>query len=322
MIAMVLTAGFGTRLRPLTTNKSKVALSLAGVPVIVRVVRMLRQAGFDKIVVNLHHAPASVRDILSEHDEEVVFSHETEILGTGGALWGAREHIAGSRVILVNGDCYYGGPDLSSALEFHESRGALATMVLADMPAGEHYRGVEIGSDGRLIRIAGRPESTEPAARTLHFTGIHILEPEFVQSIGPGFSDINSEHYPRLIGDGGAVYGCHTVFDWFDLGTPGRFLSAAASLIGGGQKVIMAPGCDISSTATLTGPLELGPGCRVGENALVAGSVLERDVVVEPGARVVESLIGDSVRVAAGTRLDGAVAAVESGNLQTVSWKR
>ncbi|MBW7997767.1 MAG: NTP transferase domain-containing protein [Candidatus Glassbacteria bacterium] len=91
MIAMVLAAGFGVRLRPLTQRRSKVSLSLAGVPVIVRVVRLLRAAGVERIVVNLHHAPGSVRDTLAEHDEHVEYSFEPEILGTGGALWGARE---------------------------------------------------------------------------------------------------------------------------------------------------------------------------------------------------------------------------------------
>ncbi|MBW7997766.1 MAG: NDP-sugar synthase [Candidatus Glassbacteria bacterium] len=229
---------------------------------------------------------------------------------------------------LVNGDCYYGDPDLRGALEFHERNGSLGTMVLIDMPPGESYRGVEIAGGGRLVRVAGSPGSSAGGSRTLHFTGIHILEPEFVAGIGPGFSDINSRHYPRLIEAGSPVFGYHTSFRWFDLGTPLWFLSAAAELIqesaadgSPGRALIAGAGCDLDSSSVLNGPLELGAGCRIGANAVVANSVLGKGVAVGPDARVTDSLLGDGFRVEAGKRLDGVVAAVVEQRPVISSWK-
>ncbi|MFH1070828.1 MAG: sugar phosphate nucleotidyltransferase, partial [Candidatus Glassbacteria bacterium] len=228
MNALVLAAGLGTRLLPLTDRKSKVALSLAGIPVIVRVVRMLRRHGVDRIVVNLHHAPATVKAALAEAGEEVAYSPEPEILGTGGALRGAREHLAGSSFLLVNGDCYHEDPDLEGAVEFHRRKGAMATMLLLDMPGGEAYRPVELDNQSRILRVAGKPQSSSmKEAASLHFPGIHIFEPEVLDLVRPGFSDVNGTLYPRLIESGLPVFGYHTDFRWFDLGTPARFLEAA-----------------------------------------------------------------------------------------------
>ena len=328
MIAMILAAGFGTRLRPLTSDKSKVALSLAGVPVIVRVIRMLRGAGVERFVVNLHHAPELVRNVLAEWGEDALFSHEREILGTGGALHGAREMIAGRRVLLVNGDCYYGDPDIRAAISFHERNSSLATMVLIGMPSGETYRGVEIDSSGRLLRVAGRPEGRPSVGEPLHFPGIHILEPEFVAGIGRGFSDINSEKYPELITAGAPVFGWRTQFDWHDLGTPRRFLTAAGELLvrhfgatDEREAVLIGEQCEVDSSVELAGPLELGPGCRIGAGCRVEHSVLGRSVELGEGAKVMNSLIGDEVRVCAGAVLDGVAAAVSAGELHMVQWK-
>ncbi len=328
MKAIVLAAGFGTRLKPLTQNRSKVALPLAGIPVVARVIRLLRSFGVEQIALNLHHAPRSVREALERAGERVTFCCEEEILGTGGALWGARSFLAGSRVLMINGDCYYDAPDLGAALRFHESRGSLATMVLVDMPPGESYRGVETAADGRLLRIAGRPEGGQRRGAALHFSGIHILEPEYLGRIGPGFSDINSRHHVEAIAAGLPVFGYHTAFPCYDLGTPSRFLAAAAELIcreAGSPRperaVVIGPGCEIDSSATIIGPAEIGPGCRIGGNCTVARSVLLENVVLEPGCTVTDSLLGEGVRVAGGMHPDRVVAAKVSGKLVVRPWE-
>ena len=107
MKALILAAGFGTRLLPLTAAKSKVTFSLAGIPVLVRVLKFLRASGVDDFVVNIHHAQESVRDCLTEARERVTYSFEPEILGTAGALLGAKKHLEDETFLLVNGDSYY-----------------------------------------------------------------------------------------------------------------------------------------------------------------------------------------------------------------------
>lgn len=327
MRAIVLAAGFGTRLMPLTENRSKVTLPLAGISVVVRVIRLLRSCGVEQIAVNLHHAPRSVMAAVERAGERVTLLHEEEILGTGGALWGARDFLAGGRVLMINGDCYYGAPDLDAALRFHESRGSLATMVLVDMPVGENYRGVEIDTDGRLLKIAGWPEGGKGSGVPLHFSGIHILEPEYLERIGPGFSDINSTHHVEAIGAGLPVFGYHTAFSCYDLGTPSRFLAVAQELIrmethgvSPESTVLTGSGCEINPSATITGPAEIGSGCRIGRDCTVERSVLLENVVLEPGCTVIDSLLGGGVRVAGGMRLEKVAAAHVDGELVVTRW--
>ncbi len=328
MKALVLAAGFGTRLKPLTENRSKVTLPLAGVPVVVRVIRLLKSIGIDEIAVNLHHSPVSVREAVERCGERVTFSNEEEILGTGGALWGARDFLAGSRVLMINGDCYYGAPDLDAAIRFHRSRGSLATMVLTDMPPDENYRGVKTAPDGRLLKIAGRPEGAAGGGEQLHFTGIHILEPEYLRRIGAGFSDINSSHHVNAIAEELPVFGYHTNFPCYDLGTPSRFLRAARELIcienessRPGNAVIIGPGCRIDPSATITGPSEIGAGCRIGEDCLVERSVLLENVTLEPGSRVTDSLLGERISVARDRHLEKVAAANVNGNQVFDPWE-
>jgi mannose-1-phosphate guanylyltransferase len=328
MKAMILAAGLGTRLLPLTAGVSKVSLPLAGVPVLVRVLRFLRGWGVDEFVVNLHHAPDTVKDCLSGFGEHAVFSFEDSILGTGGGLARAGNNFSGGTFLMVNGDCYYGGCPLGEALEFHKSRGAMATMVLVDMPEGERYGSVEVDAEGRLLRIAGRPEKNHtPAAGSLHFTGIHILEPEILSEFSGGGYDINRDIYPGLLEKGYPLYGFHTGFRWFDLGTPSRFLEAASSLLlteetsGVTNGVLVGKDCRIDRSAVLEGPLELGAGTTLADGSRVSKSVLGARVTIGQGAVIEECFLGDGVQIESGAVLFRCVAAIVDGSMQIRQWE-
>ncbi len=321
--ALVLAAGYGTRLLPLTTDRSKVTLPLAGVPVLVRVLRSLRAGGVGSFAVNLHHAPHSVRSALERWGEAAEYSLEPEILGTGGALDLLRGFLAGGAFLLVNGDCHYGGLPLAAALEFHRRRGALATMVLMEMPPGG-YRGVRVDREGRLLAVAGRPEGalSPEGSRELHFPGVHILEPEFLAEVGPGFSDINRDIYPALIRRGAPVYGFRAAFDWADLGTPGRFLEVSRKLLLAETPagIRLGPGCRIDPTAALEAPLELEEDCRVEAGCSLACSLVLRGAALERDVRVRESLVGEGVRLEAGARIERCLAALVQGRLEVRPW--
>ncbi|MEA2063714.1 MAG: NDP-sugar synthase [Gemmatimonadota bacterium] len=326
---MVLAAGFGTRLLPLTARISKVSLPVAGVPLLGRVLAFLHSAGVDEFVVNLHHGPDTVRACLKDRVPGVEFSFEEQILGTGGGLSLAGDHFSGDGTFLmVNGDCMYDGCPLAEAVESHKSHGALATMVLIDMPPGEKYAPVEIDSDGRLLNIARLLEHTEksPGSRLLHFTGIHILEPEILDHLPGGFSDINRDVYLRLIEEGHPLYGYHTSFDWADLGTPRRFLECAFNLLEGcvtgeqGPGVLVGEDARIDSSASLQGPLEIGPGCVVAQGVKIKRSVLGPGVSLGGGAVLDECLIGEGVRIDEGARLVRCVAAEVDGRIEVRKW--
>ena len=329
MKAMILAAGLGTRLFPLTARVSKMALSLAGVPVLVRVFRFLRDCGIDEFVVNLHHAPDTVKSCLSKYGERAVFSFEDNILGTAGGLFNAGDNFSDGTFLMINGDCCYDGCSLAEALEFHRMRKAMATMVLVDMPAGENYGVVELDSDGRLLNIAGRPgKNSDSASRSLHFTGIHILEPEILTELSPGFSDINRDVYPRLIQEGYPLFGFHTHFQWFDLGTPRRFLEAAFSLLETDETgkaasgMLIGENCRIDSSAHLEGPLEIGADSVIASGSKVRRSVLGSGVSIEPDAVVEECFLGNGVEIEAGSTMSRCAAAVVDEHLEIRQWDK
>ncbi|MEA1997099.1 MAG: NDP-sugar synthase [Gemmatimonadota bacterium] len=329
MKALVLAAGLGTRLLPLTARKSKVTLPLAGSPVLVRVIRTFRSLGVEQFAVNIHHAADTVRACLADADERVVFSFEKEILGTGGALFGVKDFLHRSGTfLLVNGDCYYSGFNLDEALEFHRRRNALATMVLVDMPAGRDYSAVEIDTDGRVFRIAGRPERPpSPGLKALHFTGIHILEPEILKEISPGFSDINRDIYPPLVVGDAGVYGFHTSFRSLDLGTPDRLLEAAFSLLEeeynrkGPSSILIGESCCIHHSALLEAPLEIGCGVKIGPGCRLRRSIVGNRVTLEENVSIHDSLAGDNVFLEAGEKISHSIIASLDGERILKKWR-
>lgn len=301
MKAFVLAAGFGTRMLPVTRHYSKICLPLAGAPGIVRVLRELRRCGVKDFVVNLHHCADHVRHCLAACGETPLYSTETEILGTGGALAQAAEFLTGGTFLLVNGDCSYEGIPLAEALEYHRAKGALATIVLLDMPENAKYGAVEVDRGGRVVRIAGRPAGAASGERSLHFCGIHLIEPEILSRVRPVFSDIIRDVYIPLIAEGAPVYGFHTAFGWRDLGSPERYLEAAfvflrretnarnSSVIGG--SCVLEPGSEI-------GPLaDLGCGVQVGRGSSVVRSVLCDNVKVGDGCLIEDCVLAPGTQV-------------------------
>src|SRR5215208_6341707 len=155
MRAMILAAGYGTRLWPLTIDRTKPAIPFMGRPLIGYVAEYLAGHGFDDIVVNLHHQPASVRAALGDGGEFGVRFHYVEepvILGTSGAIGNARHLLDGDAFVVINGKLAT-DIDLREALATHRRTGALATLVLRPNPARERYSTVNVR--GGLVKGFG-----------------------------------------------------------------------------------------------------------------------------------------------------------------------
>jgi len=324
MKALVLAAGFGTRMLPLTNRISKVCLPLAGVPALVRVLRELRAQGVDSCMVNLHHCAESVVESLADWGERPLYSPEKDILGTGGALAQAAAWLDGDTFLLVNGDCSYTGFSLEKALRFHRERGAAATLVLIDMPRGGRYGAVETGSDGRVVRIAGQPTGAIPGEQSLHFCGIHIVEPELLTRLRPVFSEIIPDLYLPMLAAREPLYGFHTAFEWRDLGTPQRYLEAQFEYLrreaaAPGHSLCAAtcslePGSSVGPLSDLGESVHLGPDSRVERSVLMAGARLGR------GCRVSGCVLAPGVELASGTTIDNMLVAPGPQGLVMHPW--
>lgn len=318
MRAMILAAGLGERLRPLTTRRAKPSIPLLNRPLILRTLDYLFRQGVRDAVINLHHLPASIREVVATGkpaDMRVDYSEEAEILGTAGGLKKAGSHFKGGGTLtLINSD-FIIDCDLREALRAHRESGALATMVLVPAAAGPSYGVVELAADGSIHRISGRPV-TRPGrgGPGYTFTGLHLLEPEILDHIPTGIACcINKDIYPPLIEAGRSIHGFVHRGTWLEFGTPQLFLEGSFVLLRARQEGATTPllGTDgqVDGEAPPAGtaiepPYLLGPGCTFGAGVSCAGGViLGARVDLGAGARLQRTIVHDDARIGEETEL-------------------
>jgi mannose-1-phosphate guanylyltransferase len=335
MKAMVLCAGFGTRLRPLTDRVPKPLVPLCGLPLLRYNLALLQNAGVTDVIANVHHLAAEMEKgalaIGKDLGVEVAISREVgHILGTGGGVRKAAGMLGRGTFFLLNGDMIF-DVELSAALAAHRASGAMATMVLAPYPKGASYGAVEVDASGNVRRIAGRGAPPEPGLTKMHFTGVHVLETEVLSRLPPeGESDINRTAYVRLIHEGAKVLGFSQNGYWGDLGAPRSLLRANLDVLVGRVPLDrFRPGADpfagtreispgvhahasasIDRSARLSAPALLHAGCVVAAHAQVGPeAVLGSGVRVDAGGSVVRAVCWEQTHVAPGERVQDCVAA-------------
>ncbi len=287
--AVVLAAGLGNRLRPLTGTQPKPVLPVAGVPVAKRTLALLARAGCETAAVNLHHLGDRVRAALGESVDgmPLVYSEEEEIQGTLGALWPLRDFCAAAAPLLViNGDSLCQWP-LKQLLRGHERGGADATLLLSSRADLEEFGGgVGIGEDGDIVTFG---ESSErPIARRRVFAGAHLVAPRLLEGLTEGPAGFVEGLYQPLLARGGRIAAVEMRRPWHDLGTPERYRRAVLEHLFGRH------------------PLRrhwAGPGARVEEGALLRRSAVESGGIVERGAQLRRTVVLPGGRVGRHTTL-------------------
>ncbi|HEV2885158.1 MAG TPA: NDP-sugar synthase [Pyrinomonadaceae bacterium] len=284
MRAMILSAGYGTRLWPLTEDRTKPAIPILGKPLVGYVAEYLARHGCDEIVVNLHHRPESVRRALGDGSRFGVKLHyveEPEILGTSGGIDNARALLEGGTFIVINGKIIT-DIDLHAALETHRRERAIATLVLLPNAACERFSIVNT-RNGVLEAFGPMPkrEDYQGKAAPLMFTGIQILEPRIFDYIPRGvFSHSTTDVYPQAVANGERLAVHIAEGHWYELSTIHRYLDISLLLLQqAGERN------------------SIGSGSRISDGASVDESVLWDNVVVEKGARVRRAILGDNVKI-------------------------
>ena len=301
MRAMILAAGYGTRLWPLTEDRTKPAIPFLGRPLVGYVAEYLSRYDFREVVVNLHHRPESVREALGDGSRfgvRLFYVEEKEILGTSGALDNARHLLEGGTFIVINGKIVT-DIDLSLALETHRRTEALATLILRPNPLRQRFSLVNT-LDGLITGFGGMPDPPEASDNAgedsveqdvpLMFTGIQILEPRIFSYIPRGvFSHSTTDVYPQAIARGERIAAHVASGMWYELSTIERYLDISLA-------VMAQEGRDV----------ETGEGSIVSPNASVSESVLWENVKISDGARVRRAVLGDGVQIEAGEVLENA----------------
>jgi len=225
---IVLAAGYGTRLAPLSDHVPKPLLPVPGGTVLDRAIAALTAAGVHELAVNTHHLGKQVASHLAgrpDADRFTVFP-EPEILGTGGALANARAFLqAGPLFLLHNGDVL-SDADCGALLDAHRRTGALATLMLVDWPA---VNSVALGSDGAILSLRADREGVG-CTRRLTYAGIGVFARALLDDIGPGFSSLVDPLQRAAAGRPGSVRGIAPAnVRWSDLGTLPRYLDVVAA---------------------------------------------------------------------------------------------
>lgn len=292
MKAMILAAGYGERLWPLTADRGKPALPVLGKPLVGYVAEYLANNGITEAVVNLHHAPETVRDALGDGTQfglRLEYVYEPVILGTSGGLDNVREHFGDETFVVVNGKIIT-NINLRGAIDAHRQTNALATLVLMRNTNRERFSVVET-RDGVISRFAGMPSPGDPGEAPLMFTGIHILEPRIFEYIPRGiFSDSIIDVYPKAMAAGERIAAHVGEGMWFELSTLQRYLDISLALLEREGRDVFA-----------------GGGSEIEDIGEVRECVLWDNVAVEAGARVSRAVLGDGVRVRANEVVQGAV---------------
>jgi NDP-sugar pyrophosphorylase family protein len=305
--ALVLTAGLGTRLRPLTYVRAKGAVPVNGDPLVARILRWLSSHGIRHVVLNLHSLPQSIAAAVGDGTDlalRVRYSWEQPVLGSAGGPRHALPLLTDAgdeRFLIVNGDTLT-DVDLPTMFESHCSSGALVTMALIPNPRPDKYGGVRLSDRGDVIGFtrAGTP------GESFHFIGVQVAEARAFAGLEDGVPEESVNRlYPHLMAQTpGSVAGfvCNATFR--DIGTPRDYLDTCLELA-------RVEGDRLWSRADVS----------VDPSAHVTRSVLWDDVSVGAGATLTECIVCDGVSVPAGAtyercalvRVDGRPARSDEG---------
>lgn len=276
---MILAAGRGTRLGPLTEKLPKPLLPVANTPVMAHGIASLRRLGITDIGVNVCYRGEQIIEAFddgSAHDVRLHWLFEREATGTAGGMKGMQHLLDGDRIVVIAGDAML-DIDLQPLFDAHVAHGAFATLATIPVADPSLYGVVVSEADGRLRSFQEKPDPGTEISRQAN-TGIYIFEPQIFELIPPGlFCDFAQNIFPEILHLGLPFYAFPIQGYWTDIGNPGDYLQANLDYL---------TGCIHCS----------GAGRRMDDNLLADGARTN-------GARLSRCVVGDGVRIAAGCEL-------------------
>ncbi|HEX5988937.1 MAG TPA: NDP-sugar synthase [Solirubrobacterales bacterium] len=317
MQAIVLVGGEGTRLRPLTSDVPKPAVTLVDRPFLAYAIEWLAAHGVSEVVLACGFLPDVLEEALEDHEHagvKITYVAEPQPLGTAGAIRFAADALGDrleDRFFALNGDVL-ADLDLSALLRSHADRGASATIGLHPVDDSSAYGLVRCDEGGRVLEFLEKTGEAVPGEIN---AGAYVLERSVLDLIPAGQAvSIEREVFPRLVGDGL----CGLLLDgyWMDIGTPERYLQASWDILEGTVEtrvkptapgLFVDPGAEIDAEADVGPRAVVGPGCRVERGAAVGDSVLLEGCVVARDALVRDSILAPGARVEPGAQLVNAV---------------
>lgn len=305
---MILAAGLGTRLRPLSYELPKPIVPVLGRPLCSYNMEFLSRSGVRSFVMNLHARPKLIQQRVAGWAAGKIrmdFTVEPQILGTGGGILNAEKYLGGGTFVTANSDTVVRFP-FSSALAFHREKKALATLVLFPDPE-RRYTPVWIDGENRIAGIGADPGR---GARSGFYTGVQFVEPELVREIPRGRpSCIIQDTYKRLSGIGAPVFGFLASGEFREFGSPSDYLEGTIALISENEahagKKAPSPGFE---NVEIIPPVYISPGARISAGARIGpGAVIEWNAAVEEGASVRQAILWPGAVLGRGREISRAI---------------
>jgi len=324
MKAMILAAGVGSRLDPLTRNVPKPMVPIANKPVIEHIIEFLREHGFREIVINVHYLAEKITNWLGNGERlgvSITYSYEEEPLGTAGGVKKS-EDFFDSTFLVVGADdlCDI---DLRRVLAYHKEKKAMVTIALSLVDDPSEYGVVLTNERGKVIAFIEKPKGERIPSNTVN-TGIYILEPEVLELIPNGqFFDFGRDLFPLLIDKKVPFYGYLALGYWKDVGNIKQYKEAHRDVL---YKKInfkiplkevkpffwQGDDVEIEPSSYIEYPVVIGNRCRIEKGArILEGTVLADECVIEEDAVVKRSILWRGAKVGKKTMIEGCIVGEE-----------
>lgn len=319
--AMIMSAGVGSRLEPLTSALPKPMAPIANTPTLGHILALLRRHGIHEVAANLHYRADVVRDYFGDGSAfgmQVRTHTETTLMGTAGGV----KHFEGfldRTFVIVSGDACTDA-NLTDLIAFHKAKGALATIALKEVADTSKFGVVVTDGDGRIQAFQEKPKPEDALSHWVN-TGIYVFEPEIFQRIpADTVYDFGSQLFPLLAAEGAPFYGFQLQDYWADIGSLEQYRLAHYDALEGRVQLDLpgthmpwgwlGDGAVVDPAATIDGVAIVGPGARIEAGAHLTGrNTIGAGCIVAAGARVTDSVLWPDVRLGTGAVIDAAILA-------------
>lgn len=333
MKAMILAAGKGTRVRPITHTIPKPLIPIFQKPVMEFLLELLRSHGFDQVMVNVSHLADRIEAYFRDGQRfgvDIAYSFEGRIVDDGRLIGEAMGSAGGLRriqdfspffddtFVVLCGDALI-DLDLTAAVKKHKEKGAIATVITKSVPKDQvpSYGVVVTDEDGKIKAFQEKPTVEEALSNEIN-TGIYIFEPEVIDYIPPGQNyDIGGELFPQLVENNAPFYAVSMDFQWVDIGKVPDYWNAIQGVLQGKIKNVDIPGTEVApgiytglnvavnwDKVDITGPVYIGGMTKIEDGAKIIGpTMIGPSCWVCKGATVDKSVIFEYSRLGPGVRL-------------------
>lgn len=304
-VGILLVGGFGTRLKPLTSESPKPMLPVAGLPVTEHQILAAKKAGIHTLVLATSYLSEVFTPYFGDGSQwgmKILYAVEKEPLGTGGAIRNAAQmldlaNLGDEPIVIFNGDVL-SRHSIADQIHFHQSHSADATLHLIEVEDARAFGCVPTDADGRVTAFLEKMDN--PVTNSIN-AGCYVFHPSVLDRIPLGeVVSIERETFPALVESGRPVFGYKEQAYWLDVGTPAALFKGSRDLISGDFHAM--EGSDIDPSAQITGKSSLGRGVTVGANVHIDDCIIGDGVTIGDGAELSQCFVFHNTEIPAGLR--------------------